>query len=261
MQSADGRRFVYEKSQLVEVMCQLRFPTILSIEAQAPAQFQDTVREIFPRYDCLTEQIKDAGGAQRIQKNHAFFTADGASRLNLTQSFIALSTVHYTGWEEFAGLLDEPLGQFIRIYRPAFFDRIGLRYINGVSREKLELTDCRWNDLIQPHCLGPLDCDGIDEQSVTRCSVDMERRLEGKLQMRLHAGPGVIQRVLRTPQGTRTEQSKELHFILDLDFFALGNQPLQSTSETLTQLHSHADRFFSDAITDRLHEAMEPVYV
>jgi len=261
MQSADGKRFVYEKTQLVEVMCQLRFPTILSIEAQSPAQFQDTVREVFPRYECLNEQVQDKSGTKHNQKNHAFLTADGASRLNLTQNFIALSTVRYTGWEDFAGLLDEPLGQFIRIYRPAFFERIGLRYVNGISREKLELEGCRWSDLIQPHCLGPLDCDDVDEKSVTRCSVDMERRLDDKLQMRLHAGPGLIQRVLRTPEGVRTEQSKELHFILDLDFFVLGNQQLKSTSETLERLHTYADKVFSDAITDRLHDAMEPVYI
>ena len=261
MQSADGRRYVYEKCQLVETMCQLRFPTILSIETQPPAEFQETVRERFPRYDCLKEQYKDKSGETRSQKNHSFFTADGATRLNLTQGFIALSTVHYTGWEDFAGLLDEPLGQFISIYRPAFFERIGLRYVNGFSREKLELTDCRWNDLLQPHCLGPLDCDDVDEDSVLRCGVDFERRLEDRLQLRMHAGPGLIQRVLRTPQGVKTQQEQERHFILDLDFFALGNQPLKNTSETLERLHAHADRAFSDAITDRLHEAMEPVYL
>ena len=31
MISSDNRRYAYGKSQLIEVICQLRFPTILSI--------------------------------------------------------------------------------------------------------------------------------------------------------------------------------------------------------------------------------------
>jgi len=64
---------------------------------------------------------------------------DGSYKLSLTQNFIALSTMRYTNWEDFAGWLDEPLGQFISLYQPAFFERIGLRYLNGFSRERLQL--------------------------------------------------------------------------------------------------------------------------
>ena len=32
MISSDNRRYAYGKSQLIEVICQLRFPTILSID-------------------------------------------------------------------------------------------------------------------------------------------------------------------------------------------------------------------------------------
>ncbi|MCC8091141.1 MAG: hypothetical protein LIO55_07135, partial [Oscillospiraceae bacterium] len=38
MKSAEGKPFIYEKNQLIEVICQLRFPTILSIEAKEPAE-------------------------------------------------------------------------------------------------------------------------------------------------------------------------------------------------------------------------------
>ena len=36
-----SERVLYGKRQLVEVICQLRFPTILSISAKEPAEFQD----------------------------------------------------------------------------------------------------------------------------------------------------------------------------------------------------------------------------
>ena len=44
----------------------------------------------------------------------------------------------YPGWEAFGQHFDLPLAQFIRIYQPAFFQRIGLRYVNIFSRRALE---------------------------------------------------------------------------------------------------------------------------
>ena len=43
-------RYQYRKNQLLEVICQLRFPTILSISAREPADFQDAIRDEFPKY-------------------------------------------------------------------------------------------------------------------------------------------------------------------------------------------------------------------
>lgn len=260
MRSADNKLFIYEKCQLVETICQLRFPAILSIEANVPADFQALIREAFPRYECRTETLPAGGGTQTV-KNHCFFAPDGASRINLTKDFISLSTVRYTGWERFAHLLDEPLGQLIRIYKPTYFERIGLRYLNGFSRTLLGLEDRRWNDLIQSQYLGVLDDGDIDEASVSRCTVDVERRLDERCKLRVHAGPGNVQRTIRTEGGVQTMNEPEPRFILDLDVFAAGQLRLETAAETLEQLHGHADRLFSEAITDTLHEALEPVEI
>ena len=40
-------RCIYKKNQLAEVICQLRFPEILTIETTIPAQFQEAIREDF----------------------------------------------------------------------------------------------------------------------------------------------------------------------------------------------------------------------
>ena len=256
MKSADNKSFVYQKNQLVETICQLRFPPILSIETREPADFQEEIRAYFPRYECRTE--KQPGGEQ-TSKNHNFISADGSCKLSLTKNFIALSTVRYGGWERFAHMLDEPLSQFIRIYKPAYFERIGLRYLNAFSREALGLTGHRWNDLLQPCYLGVLDDDTVEENEVVKCAVDVERKLDSRCGMKFHAGPGSIRRTIRTEQGLKTVQEPETRFILDLDFFAAGNLQLNAAAETLEQLHNHADRVFSEAITDLLHDAMEPV--
>ncbi len=75
-------------------------------------------------------------GAMKLEEqptvvNYQFLTAAGDWKVNLTNTFLALATPVYTTWEDFARKLDEVLAQFVAIYHPAYFERIGLRYING----------------------------------------------------------------------------------------------------------------------------------
>ena len=46
---SDRPRTHYEKTLAHEVICQLRFPTILSINNVEPADFQERIREDFPQ--------------------------------------------------------------------------------------------------------------------------------------------------------------------------------------------------------------------
>ena len=257
MKTSENRPFVYEKHQLIETICQLRFPTILSIETKEPADFQDTVRAAFPNYSVQMDPVKGPDGKPAQVKNYSFISDDGTFKLSLTKDFIALSTMRYPGWESFARTLDEPLGQFIRVYQPAFFQRVGLRFVNAFSREKLELTGRRWNDLLQPQYLSVLDDDAVDEADVAKCAVDIERRLDERCALKLHAGPGKVTRSIRG----QTIQEPETRFVLDLDVYTTGRTQLGEAAETLEQLHDWADRQFSEAITDVLHEALEPVEI
>ena len=144
---AEYERCQYARPPLVEVICQFRFPAILSIGAKEPAEFQEAVRREFPKYMARQEQpapkITGLGGPnpkvepQSPITNYNFISADGAWKLNLTTGFIALSTLRYTRWEDFANRLDKPLAQFIQIYEPAFFERIGLRYVNALRDRAL----------------------------------------------------------------------------------------------------------------------------
>ena len=120
----DTVRCRYGRPQLREVICQIRFPSILSIDAQEPAAFQEAVRAVFPRYTPRREQpgpkITLSGGEMRVEKaqivtNYNFISADSRWKLNLTRDFISLSTVAYGGWEDFARQLDQPLASFIQI--------------------------------------------------------------------------------------------------------------------------------------------------
>ena len=254
-------RVRYEKSPLLEAICQIRFPTILAISAGEPVEFQEMVRGAFPRYlvrqDQPAPKMTGIGTPnptlqpQQPVVNYNFISADGQWRLNLTNHFIALTCQQYTGWEEFARRLDQPLAQFIRIYQPAFFERIGLRYMNAVSRETLGLEGTPWRELIAPPYLGILSEEDVPEKSVSRCSLDAEMALAGGCRLKLHSGPGLVRRAGKP-------EDKEVKWILDLDISMSGNVPVNQSAPALQMLHMHSTPVFRSAFTDLLYEAMGP---
>lgn len=130
----NDRRYLYARPPLVEAICQLRFPTILSIGAKEPAEFQEAIRAEYPRYAARSEypmpKLTGVGTPspsvqpQPPVTNYNFISQDGKWKINLTNNFIALSTIGYRQWEDFAQRLDVVLAHFIRIYQPAYFERI-----------------------------------------------------------------------------------------------------------------------------------------
>ena len=248
----------YARSPLVEVICQLRFPTILSIGANEPAAFQEAVRRDFPRYAVRQEQLPPRvvkrGNATALEPqkpipNYNFISEDGRWKLNLTQNFIALSTMAYQRWEDFAVRLDKHLAQFIQIYQPNYFERIGLRYVNAVSRRALGLEGRLWDDLIQDQYLGILNQPDVEESEIAKCTLDVETPLVGGCRMKLRAGPGLV---------GSGKADKEVRFVLDGDFSAAGQLKAESVPEKLEQLHRYAVCFFRGAVTEELREAMGP---
>ena len=256
---SDRERYLYRKRQLVEVICQLRFPTILSISAREPADFQEAIRGDFPHYKRLLEQaqpkLSGGPGSFRVEEgekitNYQFLSADGRWKVNLTNSFVSLATPAYTTWEDFAAKLDLVLAQFIPIYRPAYFERVGLRFINVFSRKALDLEGVPFRELFQPGYLGLLAEEDVREEGFARAGQDIELAISGGCRIKMHAGPGLLQR--------GNVKDGEIKFILDNDVFMNGKLPVAQCAPALQTVHIQADRIFAGAITERLHEAMEP---
>lgn len=252
-------RCIYRRNQLADVICQLRFPEILTIQANLPVQFQEAIRSEFPVYNVRQEmpapKLTGAPGNLNLQKqepikNYQFASADGIWRVNLTSRFISLSCSSYTCWEDFARRLDKPLAAFIQIYQPAFFERVGLRYINFFSRKALELEDISFSEMVQPCYLGILGEEDVAENVPSRSSVDAELSLRGGCRAKLHAGPGRVQR--------SGQPDPEVKFIFDQDLFMPGNIPVNMSAGALETLHRQADSIFRGAITPLLHRSMEP---
>ena len=244
-------RCIYHRNQLGEVICQLRFPEILTINTTAPAEFQEAIRADYPVYSVRKEPVllKPGVPAPQPGMNYQFATADGTWRVNLTSRFISLACSRYTRWEDFAASLDKPLAAFIRIYRPAYFERVGLRYLNFISRRALELNHTPFHMLLSPVYLGLL---GDSETTAIRTTVDADVAIKAGCRAKIHAGPGVIRRP--------GQADNEPKFILDFDLYMPGKLALNLSAGALHTLHAQAYPLFRGAITETLHEAMEPQF-
>ena len=244
---SNQERCLYRNNQLGDVICQIRFPEILTIGANLPVDFQEEIRHIFPKFTVTNEA---PSGKQQIA-NYRFATADETWQLNLTSQFIALTCKQYTNWESFANRFDVPLSAFIRIYKPAYFERIGLRYMNMISRNNLELSGIPYRELIQPEYLGLMADDNAQESAFTCCSCDYDIAIRHGCRAKIHAGPG---RVVRNGV-----DDGEVKFIFDLDLYMKGNIPVNYAAGSLETIHAQAFPIFRGAITQTLHDALDPI--
>ena len=244
---SDEKRCIYRKNQLGEVICQIRFPEILSISSKMPADFQENIRQLFPQFSADRESAGNNQGCF----NYRFASADGVWQLNLTNNFIALTCKKYSNWETFANRLDAPLSAFIKIYQPAYFERIGLRYLNFISRNKLELSDTPFREMFDPKYLGLMADDSANEVAFTCCSCDFDTAIRNGCRAKIHAGLGRVRR--------NGVDDGEVKFIYDLDLYTMGNVPVNHAPGVLETLHAQAFPIFRGAITDTLHEALDPM--
>lgn len=250
------KRVIYQLNPLIEVILQLRFPTILSIGSNEPAVYQESIRNEFPVYQLGIENEQtfsidienaDIGPAvvSKQHKNYAFISADGNCKINLTNSFISISTIKYTRWEEFLSRFELPLNSFIKQYKPQLFERIGLRYINAFSREKLNLNDRKWCDLIEPNWLGVLNI--ADEESIHNCAIDAEYLLSDMdSRVKVHAGLG------------KENLKNEIVFVVDSDFIHTKSVESGTQFEVFEKLHIESNKFINSIIKEKLHIAMKP---
>ena len=251
------KRYIYKKNPLIEVVLQLRFPKILSLNSVEPAEYQDKIRKEFPIYQLQVEQenqvlIQNEGNAiipsvvnGAPNKNHCFISADGFWKINLTSSFISISTLKYTRWEEMLEKFENPYKQFVELYSPSFFERIGLRYVDAFNKKNLNLEDKPWKDLIKEHLLGSLSIE--EESKIKSFSMNEEYKLdENDYFMRVQTGLANV------------NQSKEISFVLDCDLYKLGRTMTNEIEKVENILHEYSTKFIQNAIKEELHSAMEP---
>ena len=256
----ESQKVIYEHNPLDKVICQLRFPPILTIDTKVPAEFQESIRNDFPGFrekeqivlpipKMVKGNVPEEVFKQMISsetKNYEFSSEDKIWTINLTRTFMALSTKEYLRWDDFRNHLQIPLQPFINIYKPASFSRVGLRYIDIIKRSVLNLENVPWRELLQPHVLGLLSSIDVNEniRSIdTSCVIQLDDEIS----------------MARIVMGLVDKQElNEECFMIDTDFYTTQKTDIPDVISRLDYFHIRGARLFRWLITDRLHEAMEP---
>ena len=256
----ESQRVIYAKNPLVNVICQLRFPPILRIDTEVPSLFQDFIKNDYPFYKELTEfQTEVSSGVQQplneflinqatkasFTKNHEFSSEDGNWKINLTRTFLSISSTNYQTWENFLEQFTKARKALLEIYAPPFFTRIGIRYIDIIDRSKLGLESIEWKELLQPYFLGLLSSEV--SESIQNC--------ENSFEIGLRDGVSIARIV--TSFATNVS-SNERCYQIDSDFYTPRKTSVPETDSTLNFLHERASRLIRWVITEKLHSAMEP---
>jgi uncharacterized protein (TIGR04255 family) len=258
MSFPESERVTYRRNVLENVICQLRFPPVLRIETELPARFQDAIRGQYP---VLTQlgPIDAASGFPaevlnlvksmlpvNISRTYQFSSEDGGWRVTLSKESLALECVGvYTTWEDFMRRFGVAIEALRREYAPAFFNRIGLRYVDIVRRSRLNLAGVPWRDLLNPQIAGELASEiSEDVQEATHVLV-VKLNEQGD---RVRMNHGIL----------RTREPEEESYRIDNDFYSEQRTENDNVATRLDELHRESGYCFRWCISRTLHDAMEP---
>lgn len=129
------------RSPIAEVICQIRFPLVLRILTEQPVDFQKIFRSEFPHLEVqhgLALQFDPLSGSAPMVQNeprvYQFKTRDKQTSISLAPDFFAVTTTKYQSWNSFVRVLRLATKAVIQVYEIDSIARIGLRYINHLTK-------------------------------------------------------------------------------------------------------------------------------
>jgi len=251
----ESQRVVFGRNPLVEVICQLRFPTILDIGSRAPAEFQEDIRAEYPLYERDADEGIPAEIAQVLSRlpagrpeedaTHKFVSADSKRVVSLNRGFVAVATTDYDRWELFKAEINRAKIALEQRYHPAFYSRIGLRYRDVIDRMQLGMGSVSWSDLVRSDVAGVLGSE-IQERVIRQRTETVVRLAD--------VVPGG-QALLR--HGLADGESGQV-YLIDADFSTEERNSSDDVFGVLDEFNRLAGDLFRWAITPRLHNALDP---
>lgn len=249
-----SQRIIFRKNPLHDVICQLRFPTILAISSETPSSFQEQIRRTYPIYERVDESEALSPMLRQIPFQfpgvsiiHKFSTEDSRRSISINQDFIALTEKDYSRWEAFETELSAAESVLRAVYQPAFYSRVGLRYQNVIDRGQIGLDDRNWNSLISPYFSGPMSSSDVQNE-VQEFGSEALIRLD-----RVEGGHVLVRCGL-----ARTQRDPKPRYLIDADFFVEGRYTHERTFGVLDIFHQIAGDLFRWAIAPDLQEALDP---
>ncbi len=252
----ESKRVIYRKNPLAEVICQLKFPTILAISAEEPADFQERIRSKYPLYRRaegaeVPREISDLlsrVGVKFLEDGTHTFLADDSSRfISLNKEFVAVTDKGYVRWEEFRERVELAKQAVEDVYQPAFYSRVGLRYQDIIDKASIGLAKASWDELLNPPIAGILGATEVR-------NIVAHMRTEALLELS-DVIPGGQVRILH---GLAPSANGRHQYFIDADFFTEERSGHDDVFAVLDHFNRLAGNFFRWTITPKLKRALHP---
>jgi uncharacterized protein (TIGR04255 family) len=252
----ESERLVFEENTLAEVICQLRFPPILSIVSEPPAAFQSAIRASYPLYRKEDPMAQLPSGITNLLGDlpfprpadtvtHLFDSEDSKRTVSLASEFVAVTEREYVQWEDMNPEIERAQAALEEVYEPSFYTRVGLRYQDVVRKAELGFADRPWHELLNPAFTGMLGADPVRED-VTEIRSDCVVRLRPEEEAYVKVSHGFV------------EGSERQTYGIDMDFFTTERRDSASVGDTLDDFHRQAGYLFRWAILPALRDALRP---
>ncbi|NIZ00662.1 TIGR04255 family protein [Thalassospira lucentensis] len=245
-------RVIYDKNALVEVVCQVRFPTILKIEAEPPVAFQEAVRAKYPFFnekDVIQLSLNADAPAQQVRQNGRvleFTSSDQKSKIYFAKNFISYLSNSYVRWEDFRADAHSCISKFLSIYGVNNFTRIGLMYRNQITNQHAGTSNPNWGELLNPAISGIYSSSEIDTDAISS--------MKGTFSSAL-SDDGFVNAFYASE-----EESNIKKFAIDADFFSEEalTGGVEDVFERLDGFNRKSGSFFRWCISEKLHERLGP---
>lgn len=242
----ESLRVEFKRNPLKEVICQLRFPMILRLKSEDPIDFQARISADYPEYS--DQQTDQDGTVVPVGVNHFFRSKDGNSTISLGPDFVAFSEKAYRNWDVFFREVQRAQHAVEEIYRPTYFTRVGLRYVDVIDRIGLGLKDIPWGEILNPEMLGFVGAAGIGGHVRSAVSGAVIR-----LGDNLPEGVATVRHGL-----VKADESNNTYFI-DVDFYLEQQVGGSDATNALQRFHECSGNFIRWCFTDRLKAELQRI--
>jgi len=245
----------YGKNPLESVVAEVRFPPILRIETEIPAKFQDGISSEFPIFREINPinfappeimKLFQSANVFPAVKTFAFSSVDNDWSLALNRESLSLTCRKYTRWDDFRRKLERPVEALLKTYEPQFFVRLGLRYRDVISRDRLGLQDVPWHHLLAQGIVGEIHTPIAPLIATAWHQIVLKLQRENTQVLMQHG----LQPVPLF--------NGERCYIFDSDFSTQTRTEPQNAFNAFRYFNKRSWYFFRACIAERLHNAMQP---
>jgi len=244
----------YKNNYLTDVVFQLKFTPILTIDSEGVGCFQEQIRDLFPQikegqeFEIETKMSPKKAVSTKMTSSRprwTFFSEDKSKAIVVTAKEFALEYRKYQHGHETKEDFNLLWEKFQAIYNVQKLDRVGLRYINQITLPSGNPLD--WHNYINDKIISAtLDIPSLDEHDLARSMhrihwVKTDHRITFQFGIHNSDFPGPIAK-------------KE--FILDYDCFSVGPTDASNASKFLMIYNEMIGNLFEKSIGEKLRELM-----